>query len=643
MFQPCKQWLFSVFLVLAVIQPSFGQDPKTYEGPLQVGDYSGQAVYQYITSDLDTIYNGDFLWQQSNLETLVENEDASFRISGAFDQGIANGPWQFEFGEYQTNSQSQVVGYEYRVLVSGIQEKGEGLLAEGKPDGNWTYTINQIKDSEIQQILFKSDITYDKGVPQQNFQIENDSSVLVGRFLRDGLAHDEWSYYGTERVEDMEDWFFDDGLLRNIRLTTDQVSTEIQVFDTNAPNYKTIPLHMGYIALLEAVLQEQEVESGIAGILAQNLRYYQKIDKVLGQLGSDGFQMEAKVKVPFYPLDSLQTKTLEQIASDYQVAANLSRTILLNSHLNIVKRTDPEAYFYYNVAQKISTDFLEPLKALVSYQENDIVAYQEIPVMLQRLWPNGKPGTEITVAANETGALRSFRLPSSEEFGYEGDDLLSVAALGTYSRMSLEYIKGSLASRLTNEEQLQMLNGLEEELIQLNNLLEREVDSVDGLANDYKNALAHLQQLADSSLTTYADMKNPNEKLTYGKSIKICLMELTDLAQSLKNIPQQQETIKKEYTNAVWNPFMANVMAEQVKKRITESYEEVLIPYFLKATSSLECGNVKALNEQIIQTHKTILGLRNKDTRKLERKLRREKRPMEVLQLLQVTSTPINQ
>ncbi|WP_349351239.1 MULTISPECIES: hypothetical protein [unclassified Flagellimonas] len=643
MFQPCKQWLFSVFLVLAVILPSLGQDPKTYEGPLQVGDYSGQAVYQYIISDLDTIYNGDFLWQQSNLETLVENEDASFRISGAFDQGIAHGPWQFEFGEYQTNSQSQVVGYEYRVLVSGTQEKGEGRLSEGKPDGNWTYTINQIKDSEIQQILFKSDITYDKGVPQQNFQIENDSSVLVGRFLRDGLAHDEWSYYGTERVEDMEDWFFDDGLLRNIRLTTDQVSKEIQVFDTNAPNYKTIPLHMGYIALLEAVLQEQEVESGIAGILSQNLSYYQKIDKVLRQLGSDGFQMEAKVKVPFYPLDSLQTKTLEQIASDYQVAANLSRTILRNSHLNIVKRTDPEAYFYYNVAQKISTDFLEPLKALVSYQENDIVAYQEIPVMLQRLWPNGKPGTEITVAANEAGALRSFRLPSSEEFGYESNDLLSVAALGTYARMSLEYIKGSLASRLTNEEQLQMLNGLEEELIQLNNLLEREVDSVDGLANDYKNALAHLQQLADSSLTTYADMKNPNEKLTYGKSIKICLMELTDLAQSLKNIPQQQETIKKEYTNAVWNPFMANVMAEQVKKRITESYEEVLIPYFLKATSSLECVNVKALNEQIIQTHKTILGLRNKDTRKLERKLRSEKRPMEVLQLLQVTSTPKNQ
>jgi hypothetical protein len=643
MIQPCKQWLFSVSLCFGFSLLCFGQQPKTFEGPLQMRNYSGQAVYQYTISDLDTIFNGDFLWEQSNLETLVENEDTSFRISGTFDQGRANGPWQFEFGEYQTNSQSQVVGYEYRVLVSGTQEKGEGLLVDGKPDGNWTYTINQIKDSEISKILFKSSIDFDKGVPQQNFQIENDSSVLVGRFLRNGLAHDEWSYYGTERVEDMEDWFFDDGLLLSIRFKTEEGLQEIGIFDTEAPNYRTIALDYNFISLLKVMLEERNVGSGIAKTLTQHLEYYEKINSVLEVLGSHGFQMDAKVKVPFYPLDSLQQKTLEQISSDYKLAAGLSRTILHNSHLNIVKRTDPEAFFYYNVAQKIQRGFLKPLQALISYQEKGIVPYQEIPAMVQRLWPNGKPNTEITVAANESGEMRSFSLPSSEEFGYEGNDLLSVAALATYARMSLEYIKGSLASRLTNEEQLQMLNGLEEELIQLNNLLEREVDSVSGLTMEYRNAMDNLQKVADSSLTTYADMKNPDEKLAYGNSVKTCLMELTDLAQTLKNIPQQQEAIKKEYTNAVWNPFMANVMAEQVKKRITESYEEVLIPYFLKATDSLECGNVKELNEQIMQSHKTIFGLRNKDTRKLERKLRREKRPLEVLRLLQVTSTPKNQ
>ena len=156
MIQPSKKRLFPVFLFLMLSLQTFGQERKTYEGPLKVGPYSGKAVYQFVISDLDTIFDGDFQLQQSNLETLVENEDTSFRFSGKFDKGIANGPWEFEFGEYKTNSQSQVVGYEYRVLVSGVQEIGEGSLIDGKPDGNWNYTINQIKDSEVEKIIFKS-------------------------------------------------------------------------------------------------------------------------------------------------------------------------------------------------------------------------------------------------------------------------------------------------------------------------------------------------------------------------------------------------------------------------------------------------------------------------------------------------------
>lgn len=644
MIQPFKKWLFPVFLFFAFMLQTFGQDLKTYEGPFQVGPYQGKATYQYTIMDLDTVFDGDFLLQKSNLETLMENEDASFRFNGSFDKGVANGPWEFQFGEFQTNSQSQVVDNQYRVLVSGVQETAEGNLANGKPNGAWTYTINQIKESKVEKILFKSSFDFDEGVPQQNFQIENDSSVLVGRFLRDGLAHDEWSFYGTETVEDIEDWFFDDGLLRTIKIKSERVSKEVSIFGQTQENYKTIALNEQYIALLNAVLENDVEVSHISRMLEQHLEYYNKINKVLQYLGSDGFIMDAKVRVPYYPLDSLQHETLNQIAKDYKVAADLSKTILENSHLNIVKRTDSEAFFYYNVAQKISEDFLSPLGTLVGYKENGIVQYQKVPVIIQRLWPAGKPEKNIVVAANEAGDTRAFNLPSSEEFGYEGNDLLSVAALATYAKMSLEYIKGSLSSRLTNEEQLQILNGLEEELIELNNGLEQEIDAVPGLSPEYVEALKRLQSLADSSLTTYADMENPNEKLEYGRSVKTCLSELTDLAKTLKGIPDRQEEIKKEYTDAVWNPFMANVMAEEVKKRITGAYENVLIPYFLQvAKEEIECGNAGKLNDQITNTHQIILSLRNKDTRKLERKLRREERPIEVLQLLNQQSTQKNQ
>ncbi len=643
--QPSIKRLFPVFLFLVLTFQTFGQEPKAYEGPLKVGPYLGKAVYQYTISDLDTIFDGDFQLERSNLETLVENEDTTFRFSGTFDKGIAHGPWQFEFGAYQTNSQSQVVGYQYRVLVSGVQEIGAGSLVEGKPDGRWTYTINQIKDSEIEKILFKSSIYFDEGVPQQNFQIENDSSVLVGRLLRDGLAHDEWSFYATENVEDTENWFFQNGLLRSIQLKSDRISKEISIFGTNASNYKTTQLNAQYIALLDAVLDNDKEKSHISQLLEQNNGYYKKISEVFDHLGSPDFETNIKVRVPYYPLDSLQNKMLEQITADYKIASDLSNAILDNSHLNIVKRTDPEAFFYYNVAEKIHNDFLKPLGTLVGYKEHEIVQYQEISTIMERLWPNGKPNKEIIVVADEKGEERAFSLPSSEEFEYEGNDLLSIAALGTYAKMSLEYIKGSLASRLTNDEQLQILNGLEEELIALNNSLEKQVDSLpEKLPSDFQKALEQLQNVADSSLTVYASIKNPSKKMEYGKEVKNCLSQLNSLAITIKELPQRREEIQKKYTDAVWNPFMANVMEEEVKKRIVNAYKNILIPYFLSTiTQELQCDNVGNLNDEISYTNQRILDLRDIDTRKLERKLRKEKRPKEVLKLLNEQSTSKNQ
>lgn len=644
MIQPPKKRLFPALLFFAFSLLALAQERKTYEGPLQVGPYSGNAVYQFVISDLDTIYDGNFQLQQSNLETLVENEDTSFRFSGRFSKGIANGPWQFEFGEYQTNSKSQVVGYEYRVLVSGVQEVGEGNLINGKPDGDWIYTINQIKDSEIEKNIFTSRISFDEGVPRQSFQIENDSSVLVGRLLRDGLAHDEWSFYGTESVENIEDWFFDDGLLRKVNIKSNGISKEVDVFTKSVASYKTVALNEGYVTLLNSVINLEGAESQIVRLLSQNMGYYKKVTNVLNHLGSSGFETNMKVRLPHFPLDSLQNNTLDNIVSEYKDAADLSSMILGNSHLNIVKRTDTEALFYYNAARKINDDFLMPLSILVAHIDLDIVQYQEIPELLQRLWPNGKPSTDISAVADEGGNIRTFSLPSSDEFEYESNDLLAVEALATYAKMSLEYIRGSLASRLTNEEQLQMLNGLEEELIGLNNELEQELDSVPGLPSEYQDALKQLRNVADSSLTNYADIKNPIEKMDYARGAKTCLGGLRELAITIEQLPKQIKAVEKEYTDAVWNPFMANVMEEEVKKRIVTAYRDILIPYFMTTvTEGLTCENTGTLNEQMKSAHQSVLDLRNMDTRKLERKLRREKRPTEVLALIQEHSTSQNQ
>lgn len=89
---------------------------------------------------------------------------------------------------------------------------------------------------------------------------------------------------------------------------------------------------------------------------------------------------------------------------------------------------------------------------------------------------------------------------------------------------------------------------------------------------------------------------------------------------------------------------MANVMAEEVKKRIVNAYENILVPYFITTvTEELQCDSAGSLNDQMAHTHQRMLDLRDEDTRKLERRLRRENRPEEVLKLLHQQSTTKNQ
>lgn len=56
-------------------------------------------------------------------------------------------------------------------------------------------------------------------------------------------------------------------------------------------------------------------------------------------------------------------------------------------------------------------------------------------------------------------------------------------------------------------------------------------------------------------------------------------------------------------------------------------------------SEELTCDNAGRLKDQMVNTNQRILELRNEETRKLERKLRREKQPIEVLKLLNVQST----
>lgn len=639
-----KRLLFLGFLLFSCFV-TFGQERQDYEGAMQVGSYLGKAEYQYIISDQDTLFDGPFQVQRSSLEALLEKEDASFLFKGNFDKGVPTGSWRFQFGEFQTDSRSEVIDYEYRVLISGIQEEGSGTLAQGRPDGEWTLKVNRIKDSKILNTLFSSTINFEAGIPQQNFQIENQEATLVGRFLRNGLAHDEWTSYNTNALEDVESWFFEEGVLLRMVLVKDGRSQEVEVFTTASDEQRTIPLNKAYLEVVRAALRENgatmALQNSISGLLAQNESHYLKMDTVLTQLGPSDLRPNFMAKVPYFPLDTTQLVQVKTISSDFVVARTISEALLKNSHLNIVKRSDNEALYNYNTVALINEQFLKPLEKFVSYDQQGILQYVNLSSFIETLWPNGKPSPELEIIADSSGTTRTFTLADDETYDFEANDLRSISQLSTYAKKSLEQIKEALSDQLTNEERQQQLNGLEEDLIALNESLVAQIDSVSTeLPKDFKAPLQEIKSLADTSLSQYATIKNADEKFNFGTSLKSCLEQLNQLSGTLITLPQQMEEIEVLYQDSIWNPFMATVMDEEVKRRITAAYFNVLVPHFLnEVKTDLNCDTVEKVNNQIIHTNERMIVLREEDTRKLERKLRREKEAKAILELLHRQTT----
>ena len=151
--------------------------------------------------------------------------------------------------------------------------------------------------------------------------------------------------------------------------------------------------------------------------------------------------------------------------------------------------------------------------------------------------------------------------------------------------------------------------------------------------------MENIAKQAESLLADYSKMTEIDEKVTKARALVHCFDDFNELAKSVIKQQSRDLEIKEKYTDAIWNPFMANLMDEAVKKRITSAYFERLVPHLmLTISSNLNCTNASELHVLLDDSYKRLLILRNEETRKLERKLKREEDPSVILELLGVTT-----
>ena len=626
----------NICLLALVINTALLMGQSVYSGDYQLGPLRGEAMFSYQLDNGDTIFDGSFQLERGDLDPAVD-EDSYFLVQGNYTDDIPHGAWTFKFGQLRPTGSISLDDNQYQVRLDGILHQAQGELVQGQYQDTWIHEVHQIQNSQPGEQLFRSEVRFEAGIPQLAIQIEDSDNVLLGRFLRNGLAHDVWTLYTNK--EQSEHWHFRDGRLEKISIQVSDGDGDIDVFPPFEGPSIVMNLDHRYLSLLDVLLQltgkdHSLIDGAAANLILKNSQYYSKVQELLCSKKSYPMPVSFQVEVPHEPFTEEQLRDMEQIRSNVLLIDSLSQITISSSSINIAKVADEDISYWQAIISSLSSEYLQPVRTLVQYLDREILDFIPKQSLWTFLWPDAQVTNRLELQYEVLGSEinRSYKVPDS--LPIISGETRSIVQITTSVLNQIDSISRLIDTKVQSVGDQDLFAEVEEKLIEEVRALNGILDSAqaDGLQS---KALARIQSQATEELSKYSALVDIKAKQIQGTNSLNCLTHLRGLAQQVVLIPVRWELIQVEYTDKVWNNFTSTVMSEEVKRRITRSYRDIVVPHFLqRVIDDLTCVNVPELEQAFEQAYQRVTELRYEDTSKLERKLKNENDPKAVLEIL---------
>lgn len=602
-------------LAAADLAAQAGDAPPTYRGAYRLLDFNGTAEYAYRTRGRDTLREGPFRMQASNLDSLLAGKTGYFSAAGTYDDDRPAGDWQLAFGEYRISGSAEVVDYQYRLDVDGTLQEASGAVERGRPTGEWINLIRKIEDSAPTEQVFRSAFTFAEGTAEQSFRLEAENASLLGRFKRDGLAHDAWTVYAD--LAEAESWAFTDGWLEKVTVATEDGPRAVEVLGPPTGRTTRINLDARYLAFLRA-WQEMNgrpaafVDGPGGNLLGVNAGHYREIGEVMAALGAENFTPEFGVVVPHHPLAAAERRQLDSVQLALARIDTLSGALVNNFFSPVAEQTDPEVAALRAELRYATDTLLAPVRRLESAYAGGLLSHLPRDRYLAALWEDAA-------------------VPASVD---PADGLAAVEQLTGYARTRVDSVRARISERLYTRERRNVLTALEDQLMYDVNLLDSLVNARRAdVSEEY--GLDNVRQTAARALQDYGELDDFVARQDRAEELIGCVRELDALAITAAELPAREREIKDLYTDEVWNNFTATVMEDRVKRRLINAYEDDIVPYLKERLSApLACPDVRQLNTQINDLHQRMRELRTADTDDLEDEIRDTDDPRAMIQLI---------
>lgn len=606
--------------------------------------------YDYKLVRKDTVRHGHFFLHKP----IFHNEEDSFmtfkNIEGWYNEGNLDSIWSISNGKIQPVGEGVFKDSKYSFQVSGSETISQIVYRKGEPTSSWSVFDRTIEYSEVKDTVFSLCVKRPNELGHKVIEIQKDRESLTYIIDSNGSPTGTWVY--NEKLDKgihQRKWFYKNQQLIKKEINRSDTIVEIS-FIQDAPEgqdiVKTeIELDYDYFEIIDIIASYVSPEGfryisrqrPSVPLLTSAKNKLLESENYFRGLTGDVNYYEGAVKLKTYPYSNKEIEQLETISNNVTKIISQIDTIESDPQVNLASLSSDVVLRYLAVLKYFKTDMISPFLNLVElYDDEKLIYLVRDDKLLNRFQYDSL--INIETQSEDGTPFEIFSMKASK-----GDDnqsaLEKIIAYSGNLLKEVNLITDSLDSYLFELKREENLVALEKDLLKK---YENNKELCEIIITDQINDLAGydvqkvILDFLDGELSSYSKLEKVDMKMKKVEPLIDCMSNIERLLYTIENVPENIQIVEDGYTRTVFNPYTFTNMDEKIKQPIYRAFNQSLMPYIFDQVRGMKCESVRAVDRNITNLFEGMVDLLKKDTKKLERRVRRMSDPQKIADLLEI-------
>ncbi|MFN3918502.1 MAG: hypothetical protein ACK4K0_12300 [Flavobacteriales bacterium] len=660
-------YILSIILLLTSASHLSAQQKSKNNKPIELKNgFRGLATYQYTTKDSVELKNGRFSFKGNKSDLSDWGQISQFSASGNYLNNLKNGVWNFELSHYLVVL-TEIVQHQPKTNTTGSQISLQANYIQGKANGKWTITEDKIENNKIIPSVSSTQAEFSQGYFINRFshkgRYKGMPYSISGSFSKEGFLHGNWIIeFNNVDQNWIEKRTYDDGFLLYYSLqekNAKKVEIEVDYDDVKkyltrlkskndiAPPYSIGKdrYEIGFDNGYTADSPKRQVQKNGNNLLHNAFQLFTNSSMMFYQISGDSPIVSPATRRFIYELSPSESDALQQAKLLTDTLCSTIDYYLKNPSFKLnYKRSDSLSFTYellHIIAKKAAivqeeiAHIEDPAFKIinpVNYYEKGIPELDSMIIVAYEF-----DNKEITKQVNINTQVDDGKSISIKLLMYTEQMELLMRNIQPF--LNATFVQFGKEKEI--EEKEEKIVSLLEELAHLYS--SENYISANGKqlpAQVFDSIYTHLAIIDyERKMEKYIVITDLEDRKNQAKKIISALESIKQIHAQLKEILEYKERLDIAFTKYTYNPYTGkNDLKERAKKRLYQKAVEELLPILIKELEEEKSTEIaQEKTNTIVHLYNRLLELvklSDKETRKLEKKLRKESDPERIKRLL---------